>query len=65
MVEDGEKHGGRVDKGLGKETAVDGQHNRRKECEVAQDQKQGFGQKIRLEKIRNGKKFFKVPLAEF
>jgi hypothetical protein len=51
VVEDREKHGGRVDKGLGKETAVDGQHNRRKECEVAQDQKQGFGQKIRLEKL--------------
>ena len=48
VIEDGEGHGGHVDQGLGKESAVDGQQNSGQEGKVAQDQKQCFGKKKSL-----------------
>ena len=53
MVEDGEEHGGRVHESFGEEPAVDGEDYRREESEVAQDQEQRFGEKVRLKQNAN------------
>lgn len=50
VVEDGEEHGGRVHEGFGEEPAVDGENDGGEEGEVAQDQEQSFGKKVRLKR---------------